>query len=129
MVLQVLIAATGNYTFFNILTVILCLPCFDDQCFFAPPTINAPTPSPDTIISQDSDKGETDRLSGGNGDNHSASSESSESKATGERLKAANPSLATAGGTSFVSNVVSWWDLDLDSMRYTGMVCGIFITA
>ena len=31
--LQLLIALTGNYAFFNLLTVALCLPCFDDAWF------------------------------------------------------------------------------------------------
>jgi hypothetical protein len=30
---QVLIAATGNYGFFNLLTVVLCVPLLDDGCF------------------------------------------------------------------------------------------------
>jgi hypothetical protein len=29
--LQALIAATGNYTFFNVLTVVACVPCLDDS--------------------------------------------------------------------------------------------------
>ncbi len=32
-VLQVAIAATGNYCFFNLLTIALCLLLFDDRCF------------------------------------------------------------------------------------------------
>jgi len=32
-VLMVLIAATGNYGFFNVLTVVLCLSCLDDRFF------------------------------------------------------------------------------------------------
>ncbi|HZP61335.1 MAG TPA: lipase maturation factor family protein, partial [Opitutaceae bacterium] len=31
-VFQVLIALTGNYAFFNVLAIALCLPCFDDAC-------------------------------------------------------------------------------------------------
>jgi hypothetical protein len=30
-VFQILIAATGNYTFFNLLTIVLCIPLFDDR--------------------------------------------------------------------------------------------------
>src|SRR4030095_11934997 len=30
-VFQVVIALTGNYTFFNLLTIVLCIPLFDDQ--------------------------------------------------------------------------------------------------
>ena len=30
--LQVLILGTGNYTFFNYLTIVLSLSCFDDGC-------------------------------------------------------------------------------------------------
>ncbi len=31
--LQALIASTGNYTFFNLLTIVLCLPILDDRCW------------------------------------------------------------------------------------------------
>ena len=31
--LQLGIAATGNYTFFNLLTLVLCIPLFDDACW------------------------------------------------------------------------------------------------
>ena len=31
--LQIIIALTGNYTFFNLLAVALCIPLFDDQAF------------------------------------------------------------------------------------------------
>jgi hypothetical protein len=31
--LQLLIAATGNFGFFNLLTIVLCLPLLDDDCF------------------------------------------------------------------------------------------------
>ncbi len=31
--LQVLIAATGNFGFFNLLTTVLCIPLLDDRCF------------------------------------------------------------------------------------------------
>jgi hypothetical protein len=34
--LQVLIAVTGNYTFFNLLTMFLCIPLFDDACWRQP---------------------------------------------------------------------------------------------
>ena len=47
--LQVLILLTGNYTFFNALTILLCVPCFDDQCFGSvrgPPAPLPPLPSP-----------------------------------------------------------------------------------
>jgi predicted DCC family thiol-disulfide oxidoreductase YuxK len=30
---QLIIAATGNYTFFNLLTIVLCIPLFDDRHF------------------------------------------------------------------------------------------------
>ena len=30
-----LIAATGNYTFFNLLTIVLCIPVLDDRLFAA----------------------------------------------------------------------------------------------
>ena len=32
-VFQLIIAATGNYTFFNLLTIVLCIPLFDDRHF------------------------------------------------------------------------------------------------
>jgi hypothetical protein len=45
---QVLIALTGNYTFFNLLAIVLCIPLFDDQHLYGmlrravPPTERAP---------------------------------------------------------------------------------------
>ena len=43
--LQVLIALTGNYTFFNLLTVALCLPCLDNR-FWRREARGAPDPFP-----------------------------------------------------------------------------------
>ena len=37
--LQLLIAATGNYTFFNVLTIALCLLCLDDEFWGRLPTL------------------------------------------------------------------------------------------
>ena len=34
MLLQVLIILTGNYNFFNLLTITLCIPLLDDEVFF-----------------------------------------------------------------------------------------------
>jgi predicted DCC family thiol-disulfide oxidoreductase YuxK len=45
---QVVIAVTGNYTFFNFLTIVLCIPLLDDQHLYGlfrravPPTASAP---------------------------------------------------------------------------------------
>jgi lipase maturation factor 1 len=33
LLLQLLIAATGNFGFFNVLTIVLCIPLLDDNCF------------------------------------------------------------------------------------------------
>lgn len=41
-VFQLLIAATGNYTFFNLLTIVLCIPLFDDRPLRAEPAIRWP---------------------------------------------------------------------------------------
>jgi hypothetical protein len=47
-VFQLVIALTGNYTFFNFLTIVLCIPLFDDQHLYGlfrrrvPPTEDAP---------------------------------------------------------------------------------------
>jgi hypothetical protein len=47
-VFQVVIAVTGNYTFFNFLTIVLCIPLLDDQHLYGlfrravPPTASAP---------------------------------------------------------------------------------------
>ncbi|KAL8577736.1 hypothetical protein ACOMHN_065553 [Nucella lapillus] len=35
--LQLLIILTGNYNFFNLLTITLCFPLLDDEAFFGPP--------------------------------------------------------------------------------------------
>lgn len=43
--LMALIAATGNYGFFNLLTVVLCLACLDDRALGAPETVASKTPS------------------------------------------------------------------------------------
>jgi hypothetical protein len=47
-VFQIVIALTGNYTFFNLLAIVLCIPLFDDQHLYGlfrrrvPPAGNAP---------------------------------------------------------------------------------------
>lgn len=50
-VLMVAIAATGNYTFFNVLTLVLCLPLLDDDMLPDPdPAAEIPPPPPDPAL-------------------------------------------------------------------------------